>query len=149
MSKNYTIISTLTGAEQFNASNLDAGTRSFGFDSVTIRGGANLVNVHQATNSGIGTEVTADQLEFLKAHHAFRHHVEAGFMLVYDSFSQLNKEKIEGISKDLQERDGNAPIVEGDLPSLLTEVQEQTGLTVEPMGSESPEYKNPKKPTKN
>lgn len=88
--------------------------------SVRIKGGANVKDRYSlATPSGMVTEVTDEELEFLQNNEAFKRHVENGFMKVMDH------ERLD--IGDMNKRDGAAQI-DDSTHATYSETTASTGL---------------------
>lgn len=85
--------------------------------SVTIRGGANVVDKTLLKSpNGIVTEVTAEELEFLKQQVAFNNHCSRGWMTIVKSKDAANK-LADNQSKDEEgqiKKDGSAQLTAED-----------------------------------
>lgn len=71
---------------------------------ITIRGGANVADKHFITPCGVGTEVTDDDVEFLRADPNFQRHEKAGFVMIVG-----RKLDPEVPVADMEQRDRSAP----------------------------------------
>lgn len=80
---------------------------------VLIKGGANRGGKHLHTPHGVATEVSEDDLEFLKAHPAFKRHVEKGFLTVVESKKEPEADKV---ALDMTPKDASAPRTPDDYP---------------------------------
>lgn len=89
---------------------------------VLINGGANLANKLFETPRGVATRVTDDELEFLKGHHHFKDMVKKGFAS-YDS-KQIDIEKV---VKDLEAKDGSAPLTAKEGQALADQSAAELG----------------------
>lgn len=77
---------------------------------VEIKGGAGIADKNFMTPNGIVTEVTADQLAFLKEHDLFKTHVKNGF-ITFDT-----KEKdVDAVVADMERKDKSAPLTPADI----------------------------------
>lgn len=76
---------------------------------VLIKGGAGIANKNIITPRGVATEVTAEELEFLKGHESFKMHVENGF-ITFDN----KKADAEEVAKDMKKKDQSAPVTPED-----------------------------------
>lgn len=73
---------------------------------VSIRGGSNLADKQVITPYGVATEVSEDDLEFLKNHPVFKMHMEAGYI----RFDESKKDPERVITETAMEiRDNSAP----------------------------------------
>ena len=76
---------------------------------VTINGGHGMSNKHFVTPQGVVTQITEDELEMLLANPSFVRHMDKGFM-------SYDKKKVDPAkkAKDMEEKDGSAPITPSD-----------------------------------
>lgn len=110
MSKKIYIYSTL--AADMNYTNYQQGGADMPVElpAVHIKGGAGVANDRFITPSGaVITEITEQQLEYLRANLVFQMHEENGFIQVSEEL--VDGEKAAG---DM-DRDSSAPITPGDL----------------------------------
>ena len=90
--------------------------------SVLIKGGANVVNKKTLEcPHGVVTEVTADELRFLKQNGSFKRHLERGWVFIENSKSGAEK------LADEQEKDGEGFIKKDGSAQLLPEDFEREG----------------------
>ncbi len=68
-------------------------------DTITINGGADVINRALMTPQGIVTELEDDRLEKLKSHPVFRKHLENGFVSIQGSEKAAKKVE-ETLEKD-------------------------------------------------
>lgn len=73
--------------------------------SVTVKGGANVIDSKFNTEKAFRTEVTEEQLEHLKANAVFKAHVADGYVMYDDT--KANAEKV--AKENLKARDVSAP----------------------------------------
>lgn len=78
---------------------------------VLIRGGAGVANDRIITPQGVMTEVTGEQLDYLRENPVFKLHEENGYVLV-----SSDEIRIESAVADMNGRDESAPLVPQDLP---------------------------------
>lgn len=77
---------------------------------VTVRGGANVANKKTlVTPLGVPTEVSEDDLAFLKAHPEFQRHLKGGFVTI----SSKNHDP-EKVVSDMKGPDESAPLTPAD-----------------------------------
>jgi hypothetical protein len=93
---------------------------------VTIRGGANVATFPDSrygrhTPSGIATEVSEEQMDYLNGCPMFKKHMDKGFITVTTS-----KESPEKVARDLEKRDGSAPLTP-DSPAFNAPDPEEQG----------------------
>lgn len=77
--------------------------------SVTIKGGAGVASKKLVTLDGIVTEVSADDLEFLRADAQFIRHEKAGFHYVSDTRHDLDP-----VVGDMNRKDNSRPLTAAD-----------------------------------
>ena len=84
---------------------------------VTIQGGANVINKKTLeTPKGVITEVTDEELEFLKKNSAFKRHLERGWMHIETSRGAAEK-KADIVEKDddgFDLKDGSSQLTDED-----------------------------------
>lgn len=68
-------------------------------DTITINGGADVINKALMTPQGVVTEIEGDRLEKLKSHPVFRTHLENGFVSIQGSEKAAKKAE-ETLEKD-------------------------------------------------
>ena len=94
---------------------------------VRIKGGAGVADSRIVTPRGVVTEVTDEQLEYLKANAVFRVHMANGFITV-----ETKKADPEKVAANMTGRDASAPMVPEDLASAdqpMGESEETTKST--------------------
>ena len=99
--------------------------------SVIIKGGANVVDKKTLTvSSGTVTEVTSEELDFLKQHKAFRRHVDRGWMHIETSKSGAEKlaEQTDVDEEGFVKKDGGSQLTKEDF--------ERAGKTPPKVGGE-------------
>lgn len=77
--------------------------------SVFIAGGSNVADKHLITPLGVVTEVSEDDLKFLKTNKMFNRMIERGFLKV-----ESKKAEPEKVAADMVGRDESAPLVPND-----------------------------------
>lgn len=75
---------------------------------VTIAGGAGIANKNLITPLGVVTEVTDDELAFLKTDEVFNRHVERGVLVI-----QVKKSEVEKVAPDMVQ-DESSPLTPAD-----------------------------------
>lgn len=121
------VISTMTDSVEYtNWHHPEGGGLPEAINSVTIKGGANLAQKRllllgegPSSKSGISTEVTDSELEFLLSHPLFQKQAEAGFLEVVKS----SKADAEKVAKNMVAADNAAPITEADLDEKNTKAR--------------------------
>jgi hypothetical protein len=78
-------------------------------NSVTILGGANVINKRGITFKGAVTEVTDEEMEWLQNNDAFKQHVASGYITIRRV--EINADKA---ARDMEERDNSAPLTPED-----------------------------------
>lgn len=79
--------------------------------TVIVKGGHGVANSNLITPQGVVTPITEEQAAFLESDPAFTRHKKRGFVKI------LKKNPAADVAKaasDLEQRDGSAPLVEGD-----------------------------------
>jgi len=123
------IFSTMTGAVTYTDWKMSPGGLSIAGKEVTIKGGANVADRRTIlTPRGIGTQVTDDDLQFLKNDPTFLMHEKNGFITI-DSASDIRDADLAAAS--MEGRDDSAPDVEqdfapGSAPTVVNTVQRNT-----------------------
>lgn len=77
--------------------------------SVTIKGGTGIANKHLFTPMGVATEVSEEDLDFLKANDGFRHFVDKGFITYREK--EVHPEVA---ASDMDTRDQSTPVMPQD-----------------------------------
>lgn len=99
--------------------------------SVVIKGGANVVNKKTLTvPNGVITEVSAEELAFLKTNGAFQRHVERGWLTVLS-----NKAAAEKLA-ETQEKDEDGFVKKDGSSQLTKEDFERAGKTPPKVGGQ-------------
>lgn len=99
--------------------------------SVVIKGGANVVDKKTLTvPNGVITEVTADELAFLKSNSAFKRHVDRGWLTILSNKAAAEKlsEQSEKDEEGFVKKDGSAQLTKEDF--------ERAGKTPPKVGGE-------------
>ena len=92
--------------------------------TVVINGGAGVATKHLLTPLGIHTEVTAEEMEFLKSDGHFKKFVEDGFIIVGNSFESVDKM----VTNMTSEPDPSAPLTPADYLAEGAEVEDNIKL---------------------
>lgn len=110
MSKKLYVYSTL--ASDMNYTNHAAGGGDMPIDlpPVFIKGGAGVANDRLITPRGVATEITEEDLAYLRQNEVFKLHEANGFVLVSDLYDDPDK-----VAADMAGRDPSAPVVPQDL----------------------------------
>lgn len=125
------VFSTMTAAVTYTQWKQSPGGLSIAGAQVTIKGGANVADRRTIlTPRGIGTQVTDDELEFLKQDPTFLMHEKNGFITV-DSVADIRDADL--AASNMEGRDDSAPDVEQDFlaagekpPTVVSTVQIDT-----------------------
>jgi len=92
--------------------------------SVTLKGGTGIASKHFVTPEGVMTEVSDEDLEFLKKHPLFQFHEKKKFVVV-----QARKVAVEKVVKDMEPKDASAPKTPSDFESKGEKGKEPTRYT--------------------
>ena len=76
---------------------------------VVIKGGAGVANDRIVTPRGVATEVTEEQVEYLRQNEIFKLHEKNGFVMVSESYADPDT-----VAADMTGRDNSAPVVPQD-----------------------------------
>jgi hypothetical protein len=110
------IYSTLTGSQRYQTYTKQAnGVSSAERPSILIQGGTNVADKNFVTPRGVVTKVTDAQLKELKANKMFQTHLKNGFIKIEEKAGDTDK-----VVADLTQRDGAAPLVDGDFKDTKT-----------------------------
>jgi hypothetical protein len=112
MAKSY-VVSTLTSDQAYTLffKKDDDGKSIPRADKVVIvKGGHGVANKNIITPKGVATAITEEQAKLLEENAAFKRHEKRGFVRIL----KKNPGDTEKASSDLSQRDGSAPLVEGD-----------------------------------
>jgi len=95
--------------------------------SVVINGGHGVANKHMFTPRGVVTEVSDEDMEFLKENQKFMKHVNEGFMSFEKKFVEPEKKAAE-----METKDGSAPLTpenfeEAETSSNETKIYKKKG----------------------
>jgi hypothetical protein len=103
MAKIY-VYSTLTAGQEYTGWIKGAGNLPKRKHSVRINGGANLYSKRLITPLGVVTEISKEDLSFLRAHKVFQKHEKNGFLRI-----ETQKREVEVVVADMEHRDASAP----------------------------------------
>lgn len=110
------VISTLSNDQRYTHFSENRGGVVKPLRSVLIKGGANvaqkklvLLAEGKAHRSGVATEVTTEELEFLQKNKSFRRHVSEGFLQVVTYKPEADK-----VARSMQASDASAPLTVAD-----------------------------------
>lgn len=103
------IYSTLTNSIKINEYAAVEGGTPRSVRSILIAGGSNVADKHFITPQGVVTEVTDEELEFLKRDKMFNRMVERGFIKHESKKAEVNK-----VVADMVGRDESAPLTPDD-----------------------------------
>lgn len=112
MSKNIYIFSTLASDIAYTNHLPGGADMPIELPPVVIKGGAGVMNARIVTPRGVMTEVTEEQLEYLRANEVFKLHEKNGFVMVSTTATDPDK-----AAADMTGRDNSAPMVPQDLPA--------------------------------
>lgn len=110
------VISTLATGQTY-VDYTPAGNVNVAIKSVSIKGGhgvankSNLLEGHVLTPNGVVTEVSDDELSFLKSNAFFMDHVKKGFVTIVE---RAAKPKADKIAADMNQDDLSAPLQDKD-----------------------------------
>lgn len=110
MATKHHVYSTLSNSQHYTNFVKGGGDMPIDLPPVLIKGGSGVAGEHFVTPQGVVTEVTDEQLEYLRQNPSFLHHEKHGFVSV--SKSKTDPEKV---AADMTRRDQSAPIVPPDL----------------------------------
>lgn len=109
MSKKLFIFSTLASDVAYTNHEQGGGDMPIAQPSVVIKGGAGVANDRIVTPRGVATEVTEQQVEYLRQNEIFKLHEKNGFVMVSESYADPDD-----VAADMTGRDNSAPIVPQD-----------------------------------
>ncbi len=110
MSKSFYILSTLTADQEYTAYREGGADIPIAIGSVLIKGGANVADKRLVTPQGVVTKVDSDQMAALKSNDVFKLHKANGYITVSNS----KPADADAAAASQANRDGSAPMVEGD-----------------------------------
>ena len=109
MSKKLYVFSTLASDVAYTNHAQGGGDLPIDLPPVVIKGGAGVANERIVTPRGVATEVTEEQVEYLRANQVFQLHEKNGFVMVSESYADPDD-----VAADMTGRDNSAPIVPQD-----------------------------------
>ena len=109
MSKKLYVFSTLASDVAYTNHAQGGGDLPIDLPPVVIKGGAGVANERIVTPRGVATEVTEEQVEYLRANQVFQLHEKNGFVMVSESYADPDT-----VAADMTGRDNSAPIVPQD-----------------------------------
>ena len=109
MSKKLYVFSTLASDVAYTNHAQGGGDLPIDLPPVVIKGGAGIANERIVTPRGVATEVTEEQVEYLRANQVFQLHEKNGFVMVSESYADPDT-----VAADMTGRDISAPIVPQD-----------------------------------
>lgn len=105
------VYSTLSADVAYTNHEVGGGDMPVALPPVLIKGGAGIANDRLITPRGVVTEVTEEQVEYLRQNMTFRMHEKNGFITVEQRNIDPDK-----VAADMTGRDKSAPVVPEDLP---------------------------------
>jgi hypothetical protein len=124
--KTYNVYSTLSCDQTYTRDKKESNGLLSTIDSVTIKGGAGIVNDRLYSPSGTRNEVTEYELDVLEDNPVFQIHKKNGFIEITEKAEDAEK-----IAQDMSQDDGSRPLTKekADELSVPAEVDEfETGL---------------------
>jgi hypothetical protein len=109
MSKKLYVFSTLASAVAYTNHAQGGGDLPIDLPPVVIKGGAGIANERIVTPRGVATEVTEEQVEYLRANQVFQLHEKNGFVMVSGTYGDPDT-----VAADMTGRDISAPVVPQD-----------------------------------
>lgn len=109
MSKKLFVFSTLASDVAYTNHAQGGADLPIDLPPVLIKGGAGVANDRIITPRGVATEVTEEQVEYLRANQVFQLHEKNGFVMVSESYADPDT-----VAADMTGRDISAPIVPQD-----------------------------------
>lgn len=109
MAKHY-VYSTLSSNQAYTLYQTGGADLPVALPPVLIKGGAGIANSHLVTPDGVVTEITDEQLAYLRQDPCFLHHEKHGFIKV-----SAAKVDVEKVVADMERRDQSAPVVPPEL----------------------------------
>lgn len=109
MSKKLFVFSTLASDVAYTNHAQGGADLPIDLPPVLIKGGAGVANDRIVTPRGVATEVTEEQVEYLRANQVFQLHEKNGFVMVSESYADPDT-----VAADMTGRDISAPIVPQD-----------------------------------
>lgn len=120
MSKKLYVFSTLASDVAYTNHAQGGGDLPIDLPPVVIKGGAGIANERIVTPRGVATEVTEEQVEYLRANQVFQLHEKNGFVMVSETNGDPDK-----VAADMTGRDISAPVVPQD--NLASDAQTVVG----------------------
>ena len=120
MSKKLYVFSTLASDVAYTNHAQGGGDLPIDLPPVVIKGGAGVANERIVTPRGVATEVTEEQVEYLRANQVFQLHEKNGFVMVSETNGDPDK-----VAADMTGRDISAPVVPQD--NLASDAQTVVG----------------------
>jgi len=109
MSKKLFVFSTLASDVAYTNHAQGGADLPIDLPPVLIKGGAGVANDRIVTPRGVATEVTEEQVEYLRANQVFQLHEKNGFVMVSESYADPDT-----VAADMTGRDNSAPVVPQD-----------------------------------
>ena len=109
MPKKLYVFSTLASDVAYTNHAQGGGDLPIDLPPVVIKGGAGIANERIVTPRGVATEVTEEQVEYLRANQVFQLHEKNGFVMVSESYADPDT-----VAADMTGRDISAPVVPQD-----------------------------------
>lgn len=109
MSKKLFIFCTLASDVAYTNHAQGGGDMPIELPPVVIKGGAGVANDRIVTPRGVATEVTEEQVEYLRQNEIFKLHEKNGFVMVSESYADPDT-----VAADMTGRDNSAPVVPQD-----------------------------------
>lgn len=109
MSKKLYVFSTLASDVAYTNHAQGGGDLPIDLPPVVIKGGAGIANERIVTPRGVATDVTEEQVEYLRANQVFQLHEKNGFVMVSETYGDPDT-----VAADMTGRDVSAPIVPQD-----------------------------------
>lgn len=107
--KMFYIFSTLASDVAYTNHAQGGGDMPIDLPPVVVKGGAGVMNDRIITPRGVATEVTEEQVEYLRANPVFKLHEKNGFVMVSDTYADPDT-----VAADMTGRDVSAPVVPQD-----------------------------------
>lgn len=109
MAKQLYVFSTLAADVAYTNHVQGGGDMPVPLAPVLIRGGAGVANDRLITPRGVATEVTEQQVEYLRANSVFQLHEKNRFVMVSEAYGDPDT-----VAADMAGRDHSAPVVPQD-----------------------------------
>ena len=123
MSKKLFVFCTLASDVAYTNHAQGGGDMPIELPPALIKGGAGVANDRIVTPRGVATEVTEEQVEYLRQNEIFKLHEKNGFVMVSDAYADPDT-----VAADMTGRDNSAPVVPQDniAPDAATVVGGET-----------------------